>query len=177
MACALTQGYTRKACKDPSGIKRVLLGEWANVLWTDNTKFALTANVVTTLTMTTGKQMWSYAQVPGVANFKSTGKGNAASGGYGYDITGTIQIPEIATLTLEEAALLDKNNLFAIVELQNGDYYLYGYEYGLDAVSDTDTGTAMDDFKGDIISFTGMATVKPKKVTTALIAVLLAPAA
>ena len=176
MACALTQGYTRKACKDPSGIKRVLLGAWGNVAW-DSADFAMTANVVTTLIMGDGTQMWSYAQVPGVANFKSTGKGNAASGGYGYDITGTIQIPEISTLTLEEANLLDKNNLFAIVQLQNGDYYLYGYEYGLDAVSDTDTGTAMDDFKGDIISFTGMATVKPKKVNSALIAALLAPAA
>lgn len=177
MACALTQGYTRKVCKDPSGIKSVLIGEWANVDWSDATKYALTANVVTTLTMSVDKQMWRFAQAPGVANFKCTGKGNATSGGYGYDITGTMQTPDMGTLTIEQNALLTKNNLFVIAELQNGDYYLYGQEYGLDAIDDNDTGTAMDDFKGDIITFSGMATIKPKKVNAALIAVLLEPAA
>lgn len=172
MACALTQGYTRKVCKDPSGIAEILIGELANIA-----TYTLTANVVTAFTLATGKQMWQYKQVPGVANFKCTGKGKAATGGFGYDITGTMQIPELSTLTQEESELLMKNNLFVIVKLQNGEYWEFGHEYGLDAVPDTDTGTAMDDFKGDIIAFTGMATMKPKKVTSALISVLLAPAA
>jgi hypothetical protein len=88
-----------------------------------------------------------------------------------------MQTPDMGTLTIEQNALLTKNNLFVIAELQNGDYYLYGQEYGLDAIDDNDTGTAMDDFKGDIITFAGMATIKPKKVNAALIAVLLEPAA
>lgn len=171
MACALTQGYTRKVCKDPSGIAEVLVGELANIA-----TYTLTANVVTAFTLATGKQMWKYVQVPGVANFKCVGKGNAKNGGFGYDITGTMQIPEMSTLAQEETELLMKNNLFVIVKLQNGDYWEYGHEFGLDANPEGDTGTAMDDFKGDIINFTGMATMKPKKVTSSLITTLLAPA-
>ncbi len=52
MACALTTNITYDSCKDNiSGIKRILFTEYANLDQTNVAKFALTANVVTTLVL------------------------------------------------------------------------------------------------------------------------------
>lgn len=177
MACALTQGYTKKQCKDPSGVAEYIIGEWANVAWTDNAKFALTANVVTTFTMASGKQAWSYKQVPAIAHWKQTGAGDAKTGGFGYKVEVNLQIQGIETLTQEESELLLKNTLFVVARHNDGTYWLLGHEFGLDASNvDTDSGTEMTSFKGDIIKLVGSATIKPKKVTSGLIAALLTPA-
>ena len=56
MACALTQGYDFNGCKGGAGgIKRVLITEAANI-----TAYTVTANVITAMTLTTGKQFREY---------------------------------------------------------------------------------------------------------------------
>jgi hypothetical protein len=177
MACALTQGYTKKVCKDPSGVAEYIIGEWSNVAWDDNAKFALTSNVVTTLTMATGKRAWTYKQVPEIANWKQTGASDQKTGGYGYKLEVNLQTQGIETATQEENDLILKNTLFVIAKHNDGTYWLLGHEFGLDASNvDTDSGTEMTSFKGDIIKLVGSATVKAKKVNSALIAALSTPA-
>ncbi len=56
MTCALTKGYDFNGCKGGAGgIKRVLITEAANI-----TAYTLTANIITAITLPTGKQFREY---------------------------------------------------------------------------------------------------------------------
>jgi hypothetical protein len=176
MACALTSDLTQKVCKTPAGIKEILVTEWANITggaagWT------YTANVVTAVAMATGKEFRVHQMKAATSDFKVNMTGSGANGSYSYAYEVNGQYLGIDTATQEELELAGKNTLAVIVGLNDGTYWALGQEYGLDMASKNfESGVALGDFMGDKVQFTGIGTIGAKKVTTDLIADLIAPA-
>jgi hypothetical protein len=151
MACALTQGYDFNKCKGGAGgIKRVLITEAANI-----TAFTLTANVITAMTLTTGKQFREYkldAEM-GMAESPMTGDPKTDNITYAHKVAFTLK--KFTTLVAAELKLIASNWTVVIVEDRNGKYRAYGLgttlakSNFLQMVSHGDaTGTAMADFNG-----------------------------
>lgn len=169
MACALTQGYTPKVCKTPSGVDAILLAEYANI-----SSITFTSNVATAITMASSKKFFQYKLKPEVGDFKYNASSDEKNGAYGYKIEANLQTIGLDTTTQEELDLLLKNTLVAIVKMKSGDYWLLGHEYGLGVATDNfESGVAMSDFQGNKIQLTGSATVRMKKVDPTIIAGLL----
>jgi len=177
MACALTSDLTQKVCKTPSGIAEILVTEFENITggaagWT------YTANVVTAVAMATGKEFRRYFMKAATSDFKVNGTGSGANGSYAYAYEVNGQFLGIDTATQEELELLLKNTVAVILKLNDGTYWAVGQEFGLDVATDNfESGVALGDFMGDKVQLTGIGTLRAKKVTTALIATLIAPAA
>ena len=117
MACALTTGITYDSCKDNiSGIKRILFTEYSNLDQTNATKFALTANVVTTLVLATGTLCRPYNLDREMAEASDNATGNVETKINTYAPTITFTINGFTTVQRTELDLLMKNYLIAIIE-------------------------------------------------------------
>lgn len=169
MACALTQSYTPRDCKAPAGVVGYYLIEYANV-----TAMTITANVVTAITKATGKVFRKYSQEAETADWKYSGTSDAKMGSFGYDIEANFQTYGLDTTLNAEIELLIKNKLLIIAEMNDGQFYLLGKEYGMHVVTDSfESGVAFGDFQGDKIQLKGRATTKAPKVDSTIIAGLL----
>lgn len=151
MACALTKGYDFNGCKGGAGgIKRVLITEAANI-----TAYTLTANIITAITLPTGKQFREYkldAEM-GMAESPFTGDPKTDNMTWAHKVMFTIK--KFTTSMAAELKLVASNWTVAIVEDRNGTYRAYGLGTALSKsnflqmVSAGDsTGTAMADFNG-----------------------------
>jgi hypothetical protein len=176
MSCALTSDLTQKVCKTPAGIKEILVTEFANITggaagWT------YTANVVTAVAMVVPKEFRVYKMKAATSDFKVNATASGANGSYSYAYEVNGQFLGIDTATQEELELLMKNTVVVILGLNDGTYWVLGQEFGMDvATKNFESGVALGDFMGDNVQLTGIGTIGAKKVTTALIAELIAPA-
>lgn len=175
MACALTSNLSPKECKVPAGVDELLVMEWSN-LTNGASGVTYTSNVVTAMTITTGKQFRKYTFRPGNATFKATPAASGASGSFGYTYEVTGFFDDISTATIEELHLLLQNRAIVIAKLRNGDYWMIGQEYGMDGAAPADAGKASGDAAGSTLTLTGEGNLPMKKVDSTLIASLLAPA-
>ena len=181
MACVLTQGYDFNGCKGGAGgIKRVLITEAANV-----TAYTLTSNVITAITLSSGKQFREYkldAEM-GAAESPMTGDPKTDNITYAHKVMFTIK--KFTTAVAAELKLVASNWTIAIVEDRNGKYRAYGLGTALSKanflqmVSHGDaTGTAMTDFNGFAdITLQSTEDNFAYEVNSGIIAGLLSPAA
>ena len=176
MACALTLGYNYNACKGGAGgIKRVLITEVANV-----TAVTVTANVITAMTLPTGKLFREYDLDKEMGYFKSPLTADVKSDNLVYNHEVGFGIKKFATTIAAEIKLLASNWLYIIVEDRNGKYRAFGIGstlphsngMNLETVSD-DSGKAMLDYNGFELVFKSMEDTYAMEVQSSIIAALL----
>ncbi len=161
MSCpTLTQGFTPKLCKTPSGTK----------------SFLIVSGVVTAIAMTSGKQFFRYKQKPEVANWKETPTIDAKSGAYKYVADVIFDINSLDSATKIEAEKVMQLTNMVISEDADGTNWLIGNTNGVDFTPATDGGVEYSSFRG--IKMTGQSTdfLPVASVPSNLIAALLLPA-
>ena len=179
MACVLTSDFSMACRKAVGGVKKVYITEIAN-----EASFTVASGVVTTFTLSTGKQFFEYELPQNSANATAPISGDRAVGSRFYTHTVNIQLPYMDTATRNEILLLAKNQVMIIVLDQNGKYWLYGHNEvsgatsnGLEISEGTgQTGTASGDLNGFNITFTGDVSVPPMEVSSGLMTTLVTPA-
>lgn len=151
MPCALTQGYTLD-CKDSiGGVKNV----WF-IGWNDVSSVTVASGVVTTITKAAGKVFYKYQLVRNTASFTENIAGSIENGTVVYNQELTIVINKLNVSVRNEILLLAQNNMMAVVEDQNGKYWLAGRYNGIDLLSgSSSTGTAQADRSGYTLTFSG----------------------
>lgn len=149
MPCPLTQNYVNKDCKSVAGVKKFYITPFSNILTT-----TVVANVVTVLTSTVPFK--TYAQESEIANWDYTGTGSLANGTYAYDWNATLKCMGLNTLDSQEFETLLKNKIVMIAEMENGDFWMLGKDYGASVDNAKfETGTAFGDFIGSTIAVKG----------------------
>jgi hypothetical protein len=164
MPCPLTQNYVNKDCKSVAGVKKFYISTFSNILTT-----TVVANVVTVITSTVPFK--TYAQESEIANWDYTGTGSLANGTYAYDWNATLKCMGLNTLDTAEFELLLKNKIVMIAEMENGDFWMLGKDYGA-SVDNTkfETGTAFGDFIGSTITVKGRSNTSMLMVDPTIIA-------
>jgi len=172
MACTLTQGFTPKTCKTPSGTIEFMITEYANV-----SSITKTSGVITAISMASGKQFWRYKQKPEVANWKETQTSDSKSGAYKFETALTFDINSLDSSTKIETEILLKNAVVVIAKDADGTYWLLGEDNGVEFDSiGWDGGTEYSSFRGAKVSGKHMGFTPVAKVNDGLIAGLILPA-
>lgn len=172
MCLPLTQGYNfANNCATNAGSGEVLFIEKSNF-----TSFALTANVVTTITRASTKVFRSYLVDEGTVKAYSNFNLNPTNDTYKYEHKLDITLKGWTTAVANEVKLLGLNRVVAIVKGNNGIYRIYAPNVGLKMVTGTDENEeALDGFIGHKLSFTANETVQAYEVDSSIIAALLTP--
>jgi hypothetical protein len=173
MACSLTTSISL-ACKDSiGGIKKIYVTELEN----KNTLSSTTGNV-TTFTLSTGKQFWTYDFTKETGEFTEKINTSDENGSLFYEGELKIRLNKRDVTKRNELHLLAQNRLMIIVLDRNGVYWLLGQNNGCDFMpSQSMTGKAMGDFNGYELVFGYKEEVAAMTVNSALISTLTAPAA
>jgi hypothetical protein len=174
MACVLTSGYDfATVCKTVAGSSEVLITEFSNLV----TAPTVTAGVITTQVLATGKQFRQYKIDNELISATSDLAVNAAGSTIMYEPKVEFSIKGWSAVLATEIRLLALNKLIVIVKGNDGVYRQYGTYKGLDVVTATDQNeAAMNGFKGHKISLAGKETVQAYEISSSLITILLAPA-
>jgi hypothetical protein len=170
MACALTAGYSQDCRDSMGGVKSLYIIEWANVTYT------VASNVVTAVDNATSKRWWKYnpAKFTGMAKETINASVENNSVFYGQEIT--FPLGKQQTTTRNEILLLAQNKLAIVVEDQNGKFWLYGRNNGMDLTGgEAGTGTAAGDRNGYTLTFTGQEPALAIEMDTATAATLETP--
>lgn len=149
MSCSLiTNGILANCDKQTPGIRRVYLANFNEVA-----SYTLDPNgIVTAIAMTPGSpthtfKIFEFAKETGSAG--STINSDIPNGVLSYTHTITMQFTKLEQSKRNTIALMALANLVAIVQTQDGKYWLFGKENGLQLSEGTSaTGTASNDFSG-----------------------------
>jgi hypothetical protein len=170
MPCALTQGYTFD-CKDNiGGLKSV----WF-IGWNDVSSVTVASGLVSAITKSAGKVFYKYQLVRNTASFTENIAGSIENGTVVYNQELTVVINKMNVSMRNEILLLAQNNLMAVVEDQNGRYWLAGRYNGIDLLTgSSSTGTAQTDRNGYTLTFSGGEKELAPEVSSGIIAGLTA---
>lgn len=168
MACALTSGYTFD-CKDNiGGLKSV----WF-IGYNDVASVTEASGVITAITKDAGKVFYKYQLVRNTASFTENIAGSIENGTVVFNQELLIVINKMQTSMRNEMLLLAKNNMMAVVEDQNGRYWLAGRFNGLDLLTGSvSTGLAQADRNGYSFTFSGGEKESAPEVQSSVIATL-----
>jgi hypothetical protein len=170
MPCALTQGYTFD-CKDNiGGLKSV----WF-IGWNDVASVTVASGLVSAITKSAGKVFYKYQLVRNTASLTENIAGSIENGTVVYNQELVVVINKMNVSMRNEILLLAQNNLMAVVEDQNGRYWLAGRYNGLDLLTgSSSTGTAQTDRNGYTLTFSGGEKELAPEVSSGIIAGLTA---
>jgi ligand-binding sensor domain-containing protein len=168
MSCALTSGYTFD-CKDNiGGLKSV----WF-IGYNDVASVTEASGVITAITKGAGKVFYKYQLVRNTASFTENIAGSIENGTVVFNQELLIVINKMQTSMRNEMLLLAKNNMMAVVEDQNGRYWLAGRFNGLDLLTGSvSTGLAQADRNGYSFTFSGGEKESAPEVQSAVISTL-----
>ena len=168
MACALTSGYTFD-CKDNiGGLKSV----WF-IGYNDVASVTEASGVITAITKDAGKVFYKYQLVRNTASFTENIAGSIENGTVVFNQELLIVINKMQTSMRNEMLLLAKNNMMAVVEDQNGRYWLAGRFNGLDLLTGSvSTGLAQADRNGYSFTFSGGEKESAPEVQASVISTL-----
>ena len=162
MACALTSGFTPKACKTVGGVKSFLIIEHAAV-----TAVTKTAGVVTAITKTSPFIFREYKQKAEVANYKQTASMDAKAGTYAFDIEASLEQSSLDQASATENFLLLKNTVMIVTKDNDGNFWLLGEEYGADVTTGTeDWGVALGDSRSYTLNFIAQEKFGPRPLAS-----------
>ncbi len=179
MPClAISSGYTYTGCKDNlSGVDEIIFTEYNNLDQKNIAKFALTANVVTTLALNTGKQGWSFVLDKEMATANDPHTVNKDSDTVIYNQSIKFTIKGFSTTTKIALDTLSRHRLLAFVKRRNGTWWLFGLDGGIDVTNgENPFGEKWADFSGHIMNFAGTSDTPVPEVNASLITDLLSPA-
>jgi ligand-binding sensor domain-containing protein len=168
MSCALTSGYTFD-CKDNiGGLKSV----WF-IGYNDVASVTEASGVITAITKDAGKVFYKYQLVRNTASFTENIAGSIENGTVVFNQELLIVINKMQTSMRNEMLLLAKNNMMAVVEDQNGRYWLAGRFNGLDLLTGSvSTGLAQADRNGYSFTFSGGEKESAPEVQSSVISTL-----
>ena len=170
MPCVLTQSLPLDCRDSIGGLKSVMFIEFANV-----TAITASAGVVTAITKAAGKKFYKYDLAKETSQFTETFTSSVANGTFFYAQELSIVLNKLQTNVRNEILLLAQNNLIAIAEDKNGNYWLLGRLNGLDVTGGTaESGTANGDRSGYTITLTAQEKELAISVNSGIIAALLA---
>jgi streptogramin lyase len=167
MSCSLiTAGILASCDKQIPGIKRVYLGNFDEV-----SSYTLDANnVVTAIAMSPTKkfQIFEFAKETGSAG--STVNSDVPNGLLSYTHTVTLQFTKLEQSKRNKIALMALANLVAIVETNDGKYWLFGRTNGLQlSEGSSATGTSNSDFSGYTLTLTNQEPAMEIEVNSSVI--------
>jgi hypothetical protein len=173
--CLLNSGYDKPCFDSESGVKSVMFARKADAVWTEGT--GGNEGVVTTIVMANGTRFWKWNLEHETANANSTETFTRANGTRVYEEAINIMLNDNSRETRNSLLAYGRTELIAIVETNDGDFELYGKDYGLVKTSANRlTGTALGERNGNEIVFSGREKSSPLKVDSTIIAALLIPA-
>ena len=151
-SCALTTGFDLD-CRDAvGGVKSV---SFANL----DEYLALTPVVadgaITSITATA--TFYKYEQLKETSSMTETINGSSQNGTVYYTPEVVVVLSKLDVNKRNEIKLLAQQRLVAIVETNDGSYWIVGYENGLELNAGTSaTGTAFADLSGFSLTLSGM---------------------
>jgi ligand-binding sensor domain-containing protein len=170
MSCALTQGFALDCRDSIGGIKSVYL-----IARADIASITEAAGVVTAITKDAGKFFYKYELVRGTSSLTENINASVENGTVFYAQELTMILNKLEANKRNEILLLAKNNLTAVVEDQNGKYWLIGKLNGVDITGGSGaTGTAHGDRNGYTLTFSGSEKELAPEVQSSVIAGLVA---
>lgn len=152
MACALTQSILLDCRDSVGGIREVKVKVLPNSL----TDYTVTSGVVT---IASGSRTgwYSYQMEKEVASFTETTTVNVQNGTVFHSQELKLIINKLRASVRNELVLLAQNRIQVAVKDRNNNYWLLGYENGMDLTQSVNgTGTAYGDRSGYDMSFKGM---------------------
>lgn len=171
MSCpTLTQGFTPKLCKTPSGTIEFMIAERSFCT------FTIANEIVTAIAMTSGKQFFRYKQKPEVANWKETPTVDTKSGAYKYTTDVMFDLNSLDSATRVEANKLMKLTAAVISKDADGSYWLMAPNNGIDFTPATDGGVEYSSFRGMKVTGQGIDFEPVASVPANLIAAIILPA-
>jgi hypothetical protein len=133
------------------------------------------SGLVSAITKSAGKVFYKYQLVRNTASFTENIAGSIENGTVVYNQELTVVINKMNVSMRNEILLLAQNNLMAVVEDQNGRYWLAGRYNGLDLLTgSSSTGTAQTDRNGYTLTFSGGEKELAPEVSSGIIAGLTA---
>lgn len=170
MACSITMTGIAAECKDSiGGIKAAYIAEHA-----DLASLTETSNVITAITMATGKTFKPFVFRKETGNFTSTINSDDAAGTTFVQSEIVLQFTKQETAKRLEIAALMVGNCAVIIEDGNGKYWFFGEDFPVVLTAGSAaSGTAMGDFNGYNITLTDKSKALPKEVDADIIAGLL----
>jgi len=169
MPCALTQGFATFDCRDNvGGIKAI----WF-IPYSDVTTITEASGTVSAITKSSGKVFYKYLLTRNTGSYTQTITGNIENGTVFFEQSLVVILNKMQVNMRNEILLLSRNTMMAVVEDQNGRYWLAGKLNGLDLLSGSaDTGTAAGDRNGFSLTFTGSERELACEVQSSVIATL-----
>jgi len=161
MACTLTAGRTEPCKEQVGGIDRIYFinfdsdttGVFDSAITWENTGSYLGGDGITSLTGT--PSAFEY-EVKGATSFTQNINSDRATGTTFYEQVLEVTLKQLSAADHKEIALLAKARPQVIVKDNNGNYFLAGFEHGMDVTGGTVvTGTEMGDLSGYTLTLTG----------------------
>lgn len=144
MPCALTQGYNLDCMENVGGVKTVYVMEFENATTITNT-----AGLITTLTKATGKKFWKYNLEKETAEASEQMTVNRENNTKFVKQTVKFVFNKQSVSLRDEITLLASNRCLVVTLTNNGEYWLYGKDFGLNiATVDVKTGVKLGDRNG-----------------------------
>lgn len=163
MSCSQTlSGIGRDCAGNMGGLKRVLLANRDDVA-----SIAVASDKVTAITMESGKKFFEYRFRPGTSSMASNWQVNRENG-VKYVQTDLVMVfNRMETSKRVEVQAMAQADLYAIVEDNNGLYWLLGYDNPLDlSAGDGLTGTARTDRNGYSVTLQDDSKAMPFEILT-----------
>jgi hypothetical protein len=172
MPCDISLGRAEQ-CKDSvGGLRAVYFINWGDATTVTYSATAGSEDVITALG---GTPVGYKYELKGTSTFEQTLTSSRENGTTFVDQKLTLNIKKLTIADHKQLKLLSYGRPQAIVETNNGAFFLAGLTKGLDLVTATiATGAAMGDMSGYTIEFQGMEPVPANFVTGPLTTGILA---
>ena len=151
--CALSYSYDLD-CRDAvGGVKSVRFVNLNDYLALDP---VAPAGIITSIT-TTSAVFYKYEQLKETSSLTETINGNSQNGTVYFTPELVVVLSKLDVDKRNEIKVLAQQRLVAIVETNDGTYWVVGYQNGLELNAGTSaTGTAFADLSGYSLTFSGM---------------------
>ena len=175
MACALVQGKQLDCRDSVGGIKELYLTEFTNLTQSNIT---VTSGVITAFTLNSTKKFWTFQLEKENAEAIENETSSVENGTIFYEQLVNFTMNKLNSGDRNSIRQIAQNRVLIIVLDNNGVYWLFGRQNGMDKVgaNTANTGKAMGDRSGFALAFRGLEPLSSEEVTASLIATLRVPA-
>ena len=163
-------GIARDCAANVGGVKAVYMANFEDVVGV-----AVTTDVVSGITLGTGKKFYTYNFNPNTSSYTTNVQANRENGTLYFETVLSLVFPKQDAAKRLEVNALAQAGLMAIVQDNNDNYWLLGKDEPLLMTSGTaETGTARADRNGYALEFTDGQKQMPYTVDPAIISDLIA---
>jgi hypothetical protein len=172
MSCAITGGYTIDCIDNVGGIKNIYI-----IAFNEVASVTEASGLVTAITKTTAKRFYKIQLPQGVGEGKDTPTPSQENGSLFFTHSVTFPINKRDATIRNYVLALAKSRVMIVAEELNGEYKLYGKEFGmyLSDGSEGTSGVAPGDRNGYNLSFSGIQFSPVLQVNDATFATLETP--